>query len=83
MKPESCVIVVLRKEEVVATYDAATQKAGHMVTIRLGPEVKTFKTTERKPALRAAMEAVILAHKGYNPQTDRVTIQEVVSSEGF
>lgn len=82
VKPTKTEIALLRKEKVHKTYDVVAFNGGTEVTVRRKVDgvtkVKRFKSTKLKPAIRMAMEHVILCYPPYNPQTDRVTLIDAV-----
>ncbi len=90
MKLNQCEIVVMRQfkkmERDVARFRAEVADDGSQATVWFIATGfgELFVTREGKPAVRSAMEAVMLKVKGYDPRCDRVTVmKEELGPEGF
>ncbi len=79
-RPVKTLIALLRNERIKVEATALVSDGGASVSIRRGEslEVKVFKSTKQKPALKMAMEWMMQKQKDYNPQTDRVTLSDAV-----
>lgn len=71
-----CQIVIYRKSTRLVSYTAEVTPDGGKAKLKLNAKQAVLcEAFMGKPALKVAMERIILHFDGYNPQTDRVTIE--------
>lgn len=71
-------VAVTKDGKAVKKYAAAVKPDGTMVKVifktKTGKVTKQFKSIPGKPAMRVALETIMLRYKGYDPAVHSVTV---------
>jgi hypothetical protein len=73
-------IVHVRAGRIIGRFPAIVQNAGGICSVEVGKGTHSFTSRPQKPALKMAMEKVMLGlGAAYDPKTDNITLESSAS----